>query len=74
MRRGKDRMRINRDDRYETDAERRIATGNRINGALAGLSRRQNVSVAGRLACTFGITYYYRTKWEKCTYFCNNLT
>ena len=36
--------------RYEMDEERRIAAGNRVNGALAALMRRQNVSTAVRLA------------------------
>ena len=30
--------------------ERRIAAGNKVNGALAALMRRQNVSTAARLA------------------------
>ena len=38
---------FSRDGRYEMDAERRIAAGNWVNGALAALMRRQNVS------CTF---------------------
>ena len=32
------------------DAERRITAGNRVNGALAALMRRRNVSIAARLA------------------------
>ena len=39
-----------RDDRYEMDVERRIAAGNKVNGALAALMRRRNVSRAARLA------------------------
>ena len=37
---------FSRDGRYEIDTERRIAAGNRANGALAALMRRQNVSTA----------------------------
>ena len=32
------------------DVERRIAAGNKVNGALAALMRRRNVSTASRLA------------------------
>ena len=32
------------------DVERRITAGNKVNGALAALTRRQNVSTAARLA------------------------
>ena len=41
---------FSRDGRYDMDAERRIAAGNKINGALAALMRRRNVSTAARLA------------------------
>ena len=41
---------FSRDGRYEMDVERRFAAGNRVNGALAALMRRQNVSTAARLA------------------------
>ena len=36
--------------RYEMDVERHIAVGNRVNGALAALMRRRNVSTAAHLA------------------------
>ena len=32
---------FSRDGRYEMDVERRIAAGNRVNGALAALMRRR---------------------------------
>ena len=38
------------DGRYKMNVERRIAAGNRVNGALAALMRRQNVTIAARLA------------------------
>ena len=41
---------FSRDGRYEMDEERRIAAGNKVNGALAALMRRRNVSIAVRLA------------------------
>ena len=41
---------FSRDGKYEMDVERRIAAGNRVNGALAALMRRRNVSTAARLA------------------------
>ena len=41
---------FSRDGRYEMDEERRIAAGKRVNGALAALMRRRNVSTAARLA------------------------
>ena len=41
---------FSRDQRYEMDVERRIAAGNRVNGALAALMRRRNVSTAAHLA------------------------
>ena len=41
---------FSRDARYEMEVERRIAAGNRVNGALAALMRRRNVSTAARLA------------------------
>ena len=41
---------FSRDGRYEMDVEWRIAAGNRVNGALAALMRRRNVSTAARLA------------------------
>ena len=40
---------FSRDGRYEMDVERRIAAG-KVNGALAALMRRRNVSTAARLA------------------------
>ena len=39
-----------RDGIYEMDVERLIAAGNKVNGALAALMRRRNVSTAARLA------------------------
>ena len=41
---------FSRDGRYEMDVERRIAADNRVNGALAVLMRRRNISTAARLA------------------------
>ena len=41
---------FSRVERYEMDVERRIAAGNKVNGALAALMRRRNVSTAARLA------------------------
>ena len=41
---------FSRDGRYEMDVERRIAAGNKVNGALAALMRRRNVITAARLA------------------------
>ena len=41
---------FSRDGRYEMHVERRIAAGNKVNGALAALMRRRNVSTAARLA------------------------
>ena len=41
---------FSRDGRYEMHVERRIATGNRVKGALAALMGQQNVSTAARLA------------------------
>ena len=41
---------FSRDGRYEMDVERRIAAGNKVNGALAALMRRRNVSTAAHLA------------------------
>ena len=41
---------FSRDGRYEMDVERRIAAGNKVNGALAALMRWRNVSPAARLA------------------------
>ena len=41
---------FSRDKRYEMDVERRIAAGNRVNGPLAALMRRRNLSTAARLA------------------------
>ena len=35
---------FSRDGKYEVDVKRRIAAGNRVNGALAALMRRRNVS------------------------------
>ena len=40
---------FSRDERYEMNVERRIATGNRVNGAIAALMRRRNVSTAAHL-------------------------
>ena len=40
---------FSRDGRYEMDVERCIP-GNKVNGALAALMRRRNVSTAARLA------------------------
>ena len=39
-----------RDGLLEMDVERRIAAGNTVNGALAALMRRRNVSIDARLA------------------------
>ena len=41
---------FSRDGRYKMDVERRIAAGNKVNGALAALMRRRNISTAARLA------------------------
>ena len=41
---------FSRDGRYDMGVERRIAAGNRVNGALAASIRRPNVSTAARLA------------------------
>ena len=41
---------FSRDGTYELDTERRIATGNRVNGALPALMGRRNVSTTARLA------------------------
>ena len=41
---------LSRDGIYEMDAVRRIAAGNRVNGALAALMRRRNVTTAAGLA------------------------
>ena len=38
------------DGRYEMDVERHIAAGKRVNGALAALMGRRNISTAARLA------------------------
>ena len=35
---------------YEIDQEKRIAIGNRINGAVAGLMKRRNVNIDAPLA------------------------
>ena len=40
---------FSRDGKYEMDVERRIAAGNRVNGALAILMRLRNVSTAACL-------------------------
>ena len=40
---------FSRDGKYEMDVERRIAAGNRVNGALAAFMRRRNISTVGRL-------------------------
>ena len=41
---------FSRDGKYEMDVEMRIAAGNKVNGALAALMIRRNVSTAARLA------------------------
>ena len=41
---------FSRDGRYKMDMERRVAAGNKVNGALAALMRRRNVSTAACLA------------------------
>ena len=41
---------FSRDGRYEMNAERRIAAGKKVNGVLAALTSRGNVSTAARLA------------------------
>ena len=54
---------LSRDGRYEMDAERRIVTGNKVNGALAALMRRQNVSTAARLAVRNAMLLYVSETW-----------
>ena len=48
------------DGRYEMDAERRIAAGTRVKGALAALMTRRNVSTAARLAVLNAVLVPYR--------------
>ena len=43
---------FSRDGSYETEAERRIAASNRVNGALTTLTRRRHVSTAARTRCS----------------------
>ena len=45
------------DGRYEMNSKRRIAAGNRVNGALATLMRRRNVSAPARLAVHNAVLY-----------------
>ena len=65
---------FSRDGRYEMDAERRVAAGNKVNAALAALMRRRNVSTAARLAtmqCWYRRCYkaakrgYYRRRMKE---------
>ena len=48
---------LSRDGRYDMDVGRRIAAGNKVNGALAALIRQRNFSTAARLALHFGHSY-----------------
>ena len=61
---------FSRDGRYEMDVKRRIAAGNKVNGALVALMRWRNVSTtafsavhnAGRLCYTAAKRGYYRRR------------
>ena len=57
---------FSRDGRYEMDVERRIAAGNKVNGALAALMRRRNVRTAAHLAVQNAVlvpTLLYGGEW-----------
>ena len=63
---------LSRNERYKMDAERRIAAGNKVNGALAALMRRRNVSTVVRLPVhTAAKNDYYRRRMKEC---CGNVT
>ena len=54
---------FSRNGLYEIDAERHIAAGNRVNGALAALMRRRNVSTAARFAVHNAVLLYDGETW-----------
>ena len=48
---------FSRDGRFEMDVEGRIAAGNKVNGALAALTRRRYVSTGARFAVHNAVLY-----------------
>ena len=72
---------FSRDGRYEMDVESRIAAGNKVNGTLAALMRRQNVSIAARLTVHYTVlvpsllygseTWVLQKKNERMPWRCN---